>query len=105
MLFVEEGGDDHVTVRLYDVDLKKVSKPLQIEGRDDAAEIARKVVAALDPENLVDVNTIVVSQREISRPTPWYGRWYVWAALGAVAVGGYATYDYATREPTAVRGF
>jgi hypothetical protein len=107
MLFVEEGGDDHVTVRLYDVDMKKVSKPLQIEGRDDAAEIARKVVAALDPENLVDVNTIIVSQRggESPRPTPWYGRWYVWAALGAVAVGSYATYDYATREPTAVRGF
>lgn len=107
MLFVEEGGDDHVTVRLYDVDMKKVSKPLQIEGRDDAAEIARKVVAALDPENLVDVNTIVVSQRVTDGPrsTPWYGRWYVWAAIGAVAVGGYATYDYATREPTAVRGF
>jgi hypothetical protein len=105
MLFVEEGGDDHVTVRLYDVDMKKVSKALQIEGRDNAAEIARKVVAALDPENLVDVNTIIVSQRDNPRPTPWYGRWYVWAAIGAVAVGSYATYDYATREPTAVRGF
>ena len=107
MLFVEEGGDNDITVRLYDVDTKMVSKPLQIGGRDDAAEIARKVVAALDPENLVDVNTIIVSQRvsENPRPTPWYGRWYVWAAIGAVAVGGYATYDYATREPTAVRGF
>jgi hypothetical protein len=106
MLVIEDGGDDHVTVRLYDVDSKMVSKPLDLEAAASSASIARQVVAALDPENLVDVNTIVVAQRvEQTRPTPWYARWYVWAAVGAVAVGSYATYDYMSREPTAVRGF
>lgn len=107
MLFVEDGGDDHITVRLYDLESKKVSKPLDLEGTASSAAIARKIIAALDPENLVDVNTVVVTQRVYDRPapTPWYARWYVWAAVGAVAVGGYVSYDYMTREPTAVRGF
>ena len=107
MLFVEDGGEDHITVRLYDTETKKVSKPLDIDGAASSAAIARKIVAALDPDNLVDVNTVVVIQRvvEKSRPTPWYGRWYVWAGVAAVAGGAYLTYDYATREPTSIRGF
>ena len=35
----------------------------------------------------------------------WYQRWYVWAAVGAVAIGSYAGYEYMTREPTTIRGF
>jgi hypothetical protein len=107
MLFVEDGGEDHVTVRLYDVESKKVSKALEIEGTASSASIARKIIAALDPDNLVDVNTVVVTQRVVDapRPTPWYGRWYVWVGVAAIAAGGYATYDYMSREPTAVRGF
>lgn len=105
MLVVEDGGDDHVSVRLYDTDSRKVSKTFDLAGNASAETIARKIVAALDPDNLVDINTVVVNQRVVegARPTPWYGRWYVWAAIGAVAVGSYATYDYMTREPTAVR--
>jgi len=107
ILFVEGGSDDHVTLRLYDVDSKKVSKLLDLDGSATSAQIARKVIAALDPENLVDVNTVVVTRTltEQARPTPWYARWYVWAAVGVVAVGSYAAYDYMSREPTAVRGF
>lgn len=106
LLVIEDGGEDHVLVRLYDVDLRKVSRPLSLDGAASSAVIARQIVAALDPENLVDVNTIVVDRRgEAPRKTPWYAHWYVWAAVGAVAVGGYATYDYMSREPTAVRGF
>jgi hypothetical protein len=93
-----------VLVRLYDVETKKVSQALEVDGSASSAVIARQIVAALDPDNLVDVNTIVVAQRGRT-PTPWYKRWYVWAAVGAVAVGGYATYDYMSREPTMVRGF
>jgi hypothetical protein len=104
MLVIEDGGEDQLTIRLYDVDSKMVSKPLELESAASSAAIARQIVAALDPENLVDVNTIVVTQRDDqAKPTPWYGRWYVWAAVGAVAIGGYATYDYMSREPTAVR--
>jgi len=107
MLFVEEGNDDHITVRLYDLETKKVSKPLDIDGQASSAAIARKIIAALDPDNLVDVNTVVVTQQIIQKdkPTPWYGRWYVWAGIAAVAGGSYLTYDYMTREPTSIRGF
>jgi hypothetical protein len=107
MLFVEDGGDDHITVRLYDLETKKVSKPLDIDGAASSAAIARKIVAALDPDNLVDVNTVVVTQHivEKEKPTPWYGRWYVWAGVAAIAGGSYLTYDYMTREPTSIRGF
>jgi hypothetical protein len=104
LLVIEDGGEDHVLVRLYDVETKKVSQALEVDGSASSAVIARQIVAALDPDNLVDVNTIVVAQRGRT-PTPWYKRWYVWAAVGAVAVGGYATYDYMSREPTMVRGF
>lgn len=107
LLFIEDGAEDHVMVRLYDVDTKKVSKPLELGNDTSSQTIARQIVAALDPENLVDVNTIVVAQR-VDQPvqaSPWYSRWYVWAAVGAVALGGYATYDYMSREPTSVRGF
>jgi hypothetical protein len=106
MLFVEDGGDDHVTVRLYDVESKMVSKPLDLEGSASSAAIARKIVAALDPDNLVDVDTIVITRRgDRPAPTPWYARWYVWAGVAALGAGGYATYSIATRDPTSVRGF
>jgi hypothetical protein len=105
LLVIEDGGEDHVLVRLYDVDSKKVSKPLELEGTASSAAIARQIVAALDPENLVDVNTIVVQRVEQPQAKRWYERWYVWAAVGAVVVGGYASYEYMSREPTAVRGF
>ena len=103
---VEGGTDDQVTLRLYDVDSKKVSKELFLDGSASSAQIARKVIAALDPENLVDVDTVIVTRTvEKQKPTPWYGRWYVWAAVGAVALGGYVGYEYMSREPSSVRGF
>jgi len=106
ILVIEDGDDDRVLARLYDVDSKKVSKQLELERNLSSAAIAREIVAALDPENLVDVNTIVITQRPAAEaPTPWYKRWYVWAAVGAVAVGGFATYEYVSRDPTSVRGF
>jgi hypothetical protein len=97
---------DTVMLRLYDVDSKKVSKELSLDGSASSAQIARKVIAALDPENLVDVDTVILTRTvEKEKPTPWYGRWYVWAAVGAVALGGYVGYEYMTREPSSVRGF
>ena len=71
LLVIEDGGEDHVLVRLYDVDLEKVSLPLELEGSAPSAAIARKIVAALDPDNLVDVDTIVLRRRgEQPRKTP-----------------------------------
>lgn len=107
MLIVEDTGDDRVTLRLYDIQSLKVSRPLELEATASSSSIARKIVAALDPENMVDIDTVIVRQRmyDKPKPTPWYGRWYVWAAVGVVAGGAYLSYDYMTREPTAVRGF
>jgi hypothetical protein len=106
ILFIEDGAEDHVQIRLYDVDTKKVSKPVELGNDTSSQAIARQVVSALDPDNLVDVNTIVVTHHDgPAKPTPFYKKWYFWAAVGAVAVGGYATYDYMSREPTSVRGF
>lgn len=106
LLFVEDGGDDHVLVRLYDVDSKKVSKPLELVGNADSAAIAQKIVAALDPDNMVDVNTVIVTRSDPGTPSRWYHKWYVWAAIGSVAaVGGYVGYWYLTRQPESVEGF
>lgn len=103
ILFVEEGSDDHVTVRLYDLALKKVSKPLELDGSASSSAIARKIAAALDPENLVDVSTVIVTTHGPAEPPRWYQHWYVWAAVGAVVVGAYGGYKYETREPTSLR--
>jgi len=104
ILFVEGGGDNHVTVRLYDINLKKVSKSLSFDGTDSSATIASEIKAALDPDNLVDANTVIV-RTEGRDESHWYNHWYVWAAAAAVVGGGYLTYSYATREPTSLRGF
>jgi hypothetical protein len=105
-LVIEDTNPDRTVVRVYDVDMKKVSKQIDVEGTASSAAIARKVLAALDPENLVDAGTvIVVGDRGPQRPKRWYQRWYVWAGVAAVAGGGALGYHYATREPTVVRGF
>ncbi len=103
MLVVEEGADDHLTVRVYDVDSKKVSKPLELDGMASSGEIERKVRAALDPENMIEPSTVMVIERQHEKR--WYERWYVWAGVGAVLGGGIIGYEYATRSPTSIRGF
>ncbi len=102
LLVVEDGGEDHVTVRLYDVNLKKVSKTIDLAGAASSAAIARQIKAALDPENLMDVNTIVVAQRQ---DLAWYQHWYVWVGAAAVIGASIGGYEYMTREPTMVHGF
>ena len=99
---IEDGNDDHITVRVYDLDAKKVSKPVNLLGTESSAVIARIVNGALDPESMVDANTLVVVER--NQPKKWYEHWYVWAAVGAVAVGTFAGYELMSREPTSVRG-
>ena len=104
ILFIEDGSADHVTVRLYDVDAKKVSKPLELDGSTSSAAIARKVQAALDPENLVDANTIVLTSQADQQPH-WYSHWYVWAGAAVLLGGTIGTYEYMTASPTSIRGF
>lgn len=104
-LVIEEATEDKVIARLYDVELKKVSRPIELEGAASSAAIARKIKAALDPDNFVDADSIAVAVRG-ERKQRWFQKWYVWAAIGAaVAVGGFATFEYASRSPTTLRGF
>ncbi len=106
MLVIEDGSEDHVTVRLYDVELRKVSNQIQLDSDTSSAAIARKIKAALDPDNLIDANSVVgASSVQRAQPAKWYEHWYVWAGVAAVGLAGYGGYSYATREPTMVRGF
>lgn len=103
-LVIEDTSPGRAVVRVYDVDLKKVSKQIDVEGSASSAAIARKVLAALSPENLIDARTVIV-MGDGPRPKRWYERWYVWAGVAAVAGGGALGVHYMTREPTAIRGF
>lgn len=103
MLFIEDGTDDHVTVRLYDIELKKVSQPVELDGTASSAAIARKIKSALDPDNLIDANTLVFTTRGAAEPPHWYSHWYVWAGAALVVGASVGTYEYMSREPTQVR--
>jgi hypothetical protein len=102
MLVIEEGADDHITLRVYDAETKKVSRPLELEGSASSAMIARKVLAALDPENMTEASIMVIERHHDKR---WYERWYVWAGAVLLLGGGYAGYEYLSREPTSIKGF
>ena len=105
LLVVEDGSDDKITMRLYDVESKKVSRPLVLTDDASSAVIARKVTAALDPDNLVDVDSIAITSGTRSEDTPWYGHWYVWAGAAAVVAigGGVIGYEAMHRAPTEIK--
>jgi hypothetical protein len=102
-LVIEEGNEDKVTVRIYDIDAKKVSKPMEFDANTSSMIIARKITAALDPDSMVEPSTVMIVEKQ--RRQHWYERWYVWAGIAAVAGGGVLTYQYMSREPSSVRGF
>jgi tetratricopeptide (TPR) repeat protein len=100
-LIIEDGTDDHVSVRVYDVGSKKVSMSFDVQGSESSAAIARLVQAALEPDNMIDANSIAGRAEK----KKWYDHWYVWAAVGAVAIGTVGGYEYMSRSPTLVKGF
>lgn len=104
-LVIEDTNAERTMVRVYDVDMKKVSKQIDVEGTASSAAIARKVLAALDPENMVDARTVIVMNGGPRRPKRWYERWYVWAGVAGALGGGALGYHYLTRDPTSIRGF
>ena len=101
ILYVEDATEDHIVLRLYDLETKKVSQAIELDSKASSAAITRKVLAALDGDNMVDPGSVVVIDR--SGPTPWYNHWYVWVGVAVVAGAAFGTYEYATRQPTAVR--
>jgi len=105
LLFIEGGGDDHIVVRLYDIELRKVSNQIQLDDDAPSAALAQKIKAALDPDNLIDVSQVAVAARA-SESKRWYEHWYVWAGAAALvggAFGGYEAYSYATRPATSLK--
>lgn len=104
MLLVEEGGDDRVTVRLYDTAARKVSSPVQLDGAAPSAVIASVILAALEPDHMMTEPTTVMAA-ERPHTSHWYQRWYVWAGAALVLGGGVATYQYVGRQPTMAHGF
>ncbi len=102
-LVIEERTDEKLTLRFYDVGSKKVSKPFDLMNDSSSNGIARKLVAALDPDNMMEPTSVMIVERQ--RSQRWYERWYVWAGIAAVAGGGILGYHYMTREPTSIRGF
>lgn len=102
-LVIEESSESKVTVRIYDIDTKKVSKPLEFDSQATSVAIARKVMAALNPDNMIEPNSIMVVEKQ--RSQRWYERWYVWVGVAALAGGSFLTYQYMSRDPSTVRGF
>ncbi|MEJ7598774.1 MAG: PEGA domain-containing protein [Kofleriaceae bacterium] len=102
-LVIEEGTEDKLTIRVYDLETKKVSKPLGIDSTASSAAIARKVLAALEPDNMLEPTSVMLIEKQ--RSQRWYERWYVWVGIGAVIGGGVIGYQYMSRDPSAVRGF
>ncbi|HVV86293.1 MAG TPA: hypothetical protein VHE35_24725 [Kofleriaceae bacterium] len=93
-LLVIEGDDpDHLRVRVYDLQARKVSEAL------DLREATRPSVLAA----LIGVDDAALGRE---RARPWRRRWYVWAAAGVV-VAGAATgaYLYSQRDPSHITGF
>jgi hypothetical protein len=103
MLVIEEGADDHITLRVYDTLTQKVSRPLELEGSASSAMIARKVLAALDPDNMMEASAVLVADRP--HTAKWYEHWYVWAGAAVLLGGGIATYEYLGRDPSSIKGF
>jgi tetratricopeptide (TPR) repeat protein len=54
-----------------------------VEARDEQGRVVARVASPERPIPLAVRGVAVVSG-----PTPWYKRWYVWAAVGAVVAGG-----------------
>lgn len=102
-LVIEDGTDDHVTLRVYDVGSKKVSLSFDVQGSESSSAIARLVLAALEPDNMVDAGSVAL--RGEGGPKKWYDHWYVWAAVGAVSLGVVGGYELMSRKPTTVMGF
>ena len=98
-----DSNSENMKFRVYDLDSIKVSNPIVLDGSETSAEIASKITAALDPDNMLDPSTIMLVEKE--RSQRWYERWYVWVGIGAVVGGGILTYQYMSREPDTVKGF
>jgi tetratricopeptide (TPR) repeat protein len=77
-----EGGRYHVS---YTPPRDVVDYTLEyyVEARDERGRVVARVASPQRPIPLA-----VHGVPAVTGPTPWYKRWYVWAAVGAVVAGG-----------------
>jgi hypothetical protein len=99
-VYVEDGSDEKVTLRVYNIGTKRVSKPFEIDINASSTEIHSKVMSALREPSFSADQTLIVDR---VRSPQWYERWYVWVGVAALAGGGALGYHFMTREPTSVR--
>ncbi len=92
LLMLEGDDPDRLRVRVYDLDARTVSAPIELRQATRPA-----VLAAL----------VGVDDGLARGPSkPWHKRWYVWAAAGVVVVGASAgVYAYSQRPPDRITGF
>jgi hypothetical protein len=104
-LMVEGATEDHVNVRLYDISLKKVSKTFSLDGSASSAAIVHDVKGAFEGGSSTPLPDGHDGDGEDDHQAKWYSKWY-WYAGAAVLLGGIIlTYDYASRDPTHLKGF
>lgn len=107
ILMVEGASDDRVNVRLYDISLKKISKTFSLDGNASSAVIASNVKSAFEDSSIGGSLTEIHDGDggDTSPPSHWYQKWY-WYAGAAVLLGGIVlTYEYSSRDPSALKGF
>jgi hypothetical protein len=95
LLYFEDATEDHLVLRLYDLEAQKVSPTFEIDGAAASSAITRKVLAALDSE---EVTTGGGGSPEAQ--AGWYNHWYVWVGAAVVAGLAIGTYEYASRSAT-----
>jgi hypothetical protein len=106
VLVIEDGGEDRLTVRVYDADEKKVSRQIDLVASAQATTIAHKVTSALDgADALAEAPSGEGEHEGHEGASHWYGKWYVWAGVAAVVGGGIAIYAASGHTPTSAMGF
>ena len=101
LLYFEDATEDHLVLRLYDLEAQKVSPTFEIDGSAASSAITRKVLAAFDTEEAGPGGGGGGGGGPEGQPG-WYNHWYVWVGAAVVAGLAIGTYEYATREPTRI---
>ncbi len=111
LLVVEGGTEDHINVRLYDITLKKVSKSFSLDGNASSASIVSSVKSAFEDGGettsggggAFDIHE--GGSGDETHDSHWYTKWYVWAAVAAVAGGIVIGVEVSGGSPSTLKGF
>lgn len=103
-LYIEDMSDGHAKVRVYDVSTARISNTVDLDLEATDTQIRRRIIAAINPENMIPVQEVVLVDRR-SAEKKWYQKWYVWVGAAAIVGGGALGVHYMTRDPMSATGF